>query len=155
RFLAVVGPSGAGKSSIARAGLVPALRRQALPGGCTPVVVDLRPGTHPLEELEAALLRVAVNPPPTLLEQLRADERGLARAVNRVLPGDPRTELVLVIDQFEELFTLVPDEAVRADFIDSLFTAVTDPRSRLRVVVTLRADFYDRPLLYLPSSALL
>src|SRR5689334_20670408 len=53
RFLAVVGPSGAGKSSIARAGLVPALRRQVLPGGCTPVVVDLSPGTHPLEELEA------------------------------------------------------------------------------------------------------
>jgi hypothetical protein len=119
------------------------------------VVADFVPGTHPLEELEAALLRVAANPPPSLMEQLRADERGLARAVKRVLPGDDRTELVLVIDQFEELFILVPDEEVRQDFIDSLFSAVADPRSRLRVVITLRADFYDRPLLYLPSSELL
>jgi WD40 repeat protein/DNA-binding XRE family transcriptional regulator len=155
RFLAVVGPSGSGKSSVVRAGLVPALRHEALPGGLSPVMVDLTPGTQPLEELEAALLRVAVNPPSSLMEQLRADERGLARAVKRVLPGDERTELVLVIDQFEELFTLVPDEGVRADFIDSLFSAVTDPRSRLWVVITLRADFYDRPLLYLPSSELM
>jgi WD40 repeat protein len=62
---------------------------------------------------------------------------------------------VLVIDQFEELFTLVQDEQVRADFIDSLFSAVAEPRSRLWVVITLRADFYDRPLMYLPSSELL
>jgi WD40 repeat protein len=53
-----------------------------------------------------------------------------------------------VIDQFEEVFTLVEDEAVRTHFLGSLEAAATDPRSRLRVVVTLRADFYDRPLLY-------
>jgi WD40 repeat protein/DNA-binding XRE family transcriptional regulator len=155
RFLAVVGPSGSGKSSVVRAGLVPALRHQSLPGGLNPVMVDMIPGSRPLEELEAALLRVAINPPSSLMEQLQADERGLARAVKRVLPGDDHTQLVLVIDQFEELFTLVEDEKARADFLDSLFSAVTDPRSRLWVVITLRADFYDRPLLYLPSSELL
>jgi WD40 repeat protein/transcriptional regulator with XRE-family HTH domain len=155
RFLALVGPSGGGKSSLARAGLVPALRQHGLPGGAQPVVMNISPGTHPLEELEAGLLRVAVNPPGSLMEQLRADERGLARAVKRVLPGDEKRELVLVIDQFEELFTLVADERVRADFIDSLFAAISDPRSRLRVIVTLRADFYDRPLAYLPSTELL
>jgi WD40 repeat protein/transcriptional regulator with XRE-family HTH domain len=154
RFLAVVGPSGAGKSSVVRAGLLPALRQHGLPNGGRPVVVELSPGTHPLEELEAALLRVAANPPPSLMEQLRADERGLARAVKRVLPGDEQSELLLLIDQFEELFTMVPDERVRAGFIDSLFSAVADERSRLRVIITLRADFYDRPLLYLPSSEL-
>jgi WD40 repeat protein len=53
-----------------------------------------------------------------------------------------------VIDQFEEVFTLVEDEAVRVHFLGSLESAVRDPRSRLRVVTTLRADFYDRPLLY-------
>jgi WD40 repeat protein/transcriptional regulator with XRE-family HTH domain len=155
RFLAVVGPSGAGKSSLVRAGLLPAVRRQALPGGKAPVLVDLTPGTHPFEELEAALLRVAANPPPSLMEQLRAGERGLARAVKRVLPGDDNSELLLVVDQFEELFTLVPDEHERAAFINSLFSAVTDSRGRLRVVITLRADFYDRPLLYLPATELL
>jgi WD40 repeat protein/transcriptional regulator with XRE-family HTH domain len=155
RFLAVVGPSGSGKSSLVRAGLVPALRHERLPGGIPPLVTELIPGARPLEELEAALLRVATNPPARLLEQLRADERGLARAVQRVLPGDNHSELLLVIDQFEELFTLVSDAAARQDFIDSLFSALTDPRSRLRVVITLRADFYDRPLLYLPASELL
>ena len=65
----------------------------------------------------------------------------------RVLPSD-RSELVLVIDQFEEVFTLVDDEDSRRHFLGSLEAAVSDPHSRLRVVVTLRADFYDRPLRY-------
>jgi WD40 repeat protein len=147
RFLAVVGPSGSGKSSIVRAGLVPALRRGALPGSEDWFVVQMLPGAHPLEELEAALLRVAVNPPETLLKQMRADERGLIRAVKRCLPEDSG-ELLLVIDQFEELFTLVEEERDRTHFLDSLQAAVTDPRSPVRLVVTLRADFYDRPLGY-------
>jgi hypothetical protein len=114
----------------------------------------MTPRTHPLEELETALLRVAVNPPDSLLTQLREDERGLLRAVRRILPADGDVELVLVIDQFEELFTLVEDEAVRGHFLDSLVTAVLDPRSRLRVVITLRADFTDRPLQYVDFGEL-
>jgi WD40 repeat protein/serine/threonine protein kinase len=148
RFLAVVGPSGSGKSSVVKAGLLPALRRGALPTSDRWFVVDLAPGTHPFEEVEAALLRVAVNPPASLLEQLAADDRGLLRAIKRVLPSDPDTDLLLVIDQFEEVFTLIQDEATRARFFNSLYVAVTDPTSRLRLVITLRADFYDRPLLY-------
>jgi WD40 repeat protein/transcriptional regulator with XRE-family HTH domain len=147
RFLAVVGPSGSGKSSVVRAGLLPALRQGGLPGSEQWFVIEMLPGTHPLEELEAALLRIAVNPPPSLLEQLAADERGLARTVKRVLPADRETELVLLIDQFEELFTLI-DERACAHFLASLSAAVLDPHSRLRVVITLRADFYDRPLLH-------
>ena len=61
----------------------------------------------------------------------------------------------MVIDQFEELFTLVTDEALRAHFLALLQTAVTDPASRVRVVITLRADFYDRPLLYEDFGALM
>jgi WD40 repeat protein len=107
-----------------------------------------------MEELEAALLRVAVNPPESLLAQLREDERGLLRAVRRVLPADPEIELVLILDQFEEVFTLVEDEAVRAHLLDSLLTAVLDPRSRLRVVVTLRADFVGAALQYVDFGEL-
>ena len=59
RFLAVVGPSGSGKSSVVRAGLVPALRRGALPGSESWPIVEMFPGAYPLEELEAALTRVA------------------------------------------------------------------------------------------------
>jgi WD40 repeat protein len=147
-FLAVVGPSGSGKSSVVRAGLLPALRQGAVPGSDRWFVTEFVPGPHPLEELEAALLRVAVNPPASLLEQLQCDARGLSRAVKRVLPADERTELVLLIDQFEEVFTLVEDERLRAHLLNSLALAVADPRSRLRVILTLRADFYDRPLLY-------
>ena len=147
RFLAVVGPSGSGKSSVVKAGLLPALRRGAMPGSEKWFIVEMSPGAHPLEELEIGLLRIAVNQPTGLMEQLRRDERGLLRATQLVLPADD-SELVLAIDQFEHVFTLVDDNAEAAHFLNSLFTAVTDPTSRLRVIITLRADFYDRPLLH-------
>ncbi len=155
RFLAVVGPSGSGKSSAVRAGLLPALRRGGLPGSEQWFITELVPGPQPMEELEAALLRVAINPPASLLAQLQADSRGLLRAVQRILPADPAVELLLVIDQFEELFTLVESEATRSHFIDSLVTALLDERSRLRLVITLRADFLDRPLQYVDLGDLL
>jgi WD40 repeat protein/DNA-binding SARP family transcriptional activator len=154
RFLAVVGPSGSGKSSLVRAGLVPALRRGALPGSDMWRLVEMFPGAYPLEELEAALLRVADSPPGSLIEQLEDGERGLLRAVDRILPrGD--SELVLVLDQLEEAFTLVVDDERRAHFLTILERAVADPHGRLRVVTTLRADFYDRPLLYSGFAELL
>jgi len=148
RFLAVVGPSGSGKSSVVRAGLIPALRRGGVPGSERWFVAELLPGAHPLEELELALLRLAIDRPANLAEQLARDERGLLRAARLILPADDESELLLVIDQFEELFTLVEDEAARAHFLASLVAAATDARSRIRLVITLRADFYDRPLLY-------
>ncbi len=154
RFVAVVGPSGCGKSSLVRAGLVPLLRQGALPGSAAWPIVELSPGEHPLEELEAALLRVAVNPPASLMEQLASDERGLCRAVKRILPAGG-SELVLVIDQFEELFALTEDEERQSQVLTLLERAVADPRSRLRLVVTLRADFYDRPLRHLAFARLL
>ena len=149
RFLAVVGPSGSGKSSLVKAGLIPALRRGGLPGSEHWFIVDFMPGAHPLEELEVALLRVAANPPDNLLAQLRESERGLLRTLKRILPADDSVELVLVIDQFEELFTLTDDGVERAHFLGLLVTALLDARSRLRLIITLRADFTDRPLQYL------
>ncbi len=89
------------------------------------------PGSHPLEELEAALLRVAVNPPATLLSQLSEDHRGLLRAVKRILPGDGSGQLVLVIDQFEELFTLLADKDAREHFLDSLVMWLPQQREHL------------------------
>jgi len=154
RFLAVVGPSGCGKSSAVKAGLIPALRRGALPGSDQWFIVDMQPGAHPFEELEAALLRIAASPSESLLAQLEEGERGFLRALRRVLPADPAVELVLVIDQFEELFTQVADAEERAAFIGALVTAVVDPESRVRVVVTLRADFTDRPLQYVELGEL-
>ena len=75
RFLGVIGPSGSGKSSVVKAGLLPALRRGGLVGSENWFYVDFTPGPNPFEEMEAALLRVAVNPPSSLLSQLK---RGIA-----------------------------------------------------------------------------
>ena len=157
RFLAVVGPSGSGKSSVVKAGLIPALRQGAVDGSAEWFITEMVPSSHPLEELEAALLRIAVDPPSSLIEPLRKDERGLVRTLKRILPvasdnGGQPGQLLLIIDQFEELFTLVGDEARRQHFLNLLLTALRESRSQLRVVLTLRADFYDRPL-QLPDLA--
>lgn len=146
RMVTVVGPSGIGKSSLVRAGLIPALRTGVLPGSQDWLVTDLYPGAHPFEELETALLRIAVERPPSLSDELLGDPRGLARVTKLMLP--PGGELLLLIDQFEELFTLTPDENERRRFMDLLVEAVTDARGGIRVVLTIRADFFDRPLRY-------
>ena len=146
RFLAIVGPSGSGKSSVIRAGFVPALRRGAIDGSREWFITDLVPGRHPMEELDAALLRVAAEPPPGQLQVLESGPRGLLQAVDRVIPRG--AELLLLVDQFEELFTLTEDEAERSALLEALRVAAADPASRVRIVVTLRADFYDRPLNY-------
>jgi WD40 repeat protein len=153
RFLAVVGPSGSGKSSVVKAGLIPALRQGGLPGSKKWFITEMTPGSDPLEELELALWRVAVNPPPSLVEPMRRDSGGILRTIRRILPSERESsyggaQLLLIVDQFEELFTLVEDEEQRVFFLDSLLAAMRAPRSPLRVVVTLRADFYDRPLQY-------
>lgn len=143
RFVTVVGASGSGKSSVVRAGVIPALRTGAVPGSQNWFITTVTPSTRPFEQLEAGLLKVAVNPPDSLLTQLVDGARGLSRALLRVLPDDG--QLLLVLDQFEELFTLT-DPADRDQFLDAISTAVQDPNSQLRIVVTVRADFYDGPL---------
>ena len=153
RFLAVVGPSGCGKSSLVKAGLIPAIRKGCLDGSEKWFIVEMLPGAHPFEELEISLLRLATNPGLDLGEQLRRDARGLLRAARLALPA-PDDQLLLVVDQFEELFTLVEDEAEARLFLSNLYEAVSDPHSPLRVVITLRADFYDRPLMYPDFSRL-
>jgi len=144
RFLAVVGPSGSGKSSVVKAGLLPALRKGSLPNSENWFIVQMIPGTSPLVELEDALMRIAINPIPSLKEELRDNHEALVDVVDSALPDDG-SELVLVIDQFEETFTTGSDKE-REDFLQSLYQAVIHEDSRLRVIITLRADFYDRPL---------
>ncbi|MFF9869883.1 DNA-binding protein [Streptomyces sp. NPDC013953] len=127
RFTAVFGPSGSGKSSLLRAGLIPALRRDGCAATATaaggPVrlaaIRVLTPGEHPLT---------------THAEALRP----------RTSDGnDAAGDTLVVVDQFEEVYTLCRDQAERAAFIDLLLAARV-PDSRLRVVVAVRADFYAR-----------
>ncbi len=147
RLVAVVGPSGSGKSSVVRAGLIPALRSGGLAGSGGWLITDMFPGSHPFEELAGALRRVAIEDPPDLIDDLVADEFGLLRVCKQILPAD-NNYLVLVIDQFEEVFSLVESEETRRLFLESLAVVAADQRSQVRVLVTVRADFFDRPLQY-------
>src|SRR5205814_966815 len=151
-FLAVVGPSGSGKSSVVHAGLLPALRAGKLPGSEEWFILTMTPGARPLQQLRTVLLSIAIDPADTLTSKLHSSAKGLLQALDGVLQG--KQDLLLVIDQFEEVFTLVDDEQERQHFLDLLFTAATTSGSRLHVVITLRADFYDRPLLYENFGAL-
>ena len=148
RLVAVVGPSGSGKSSIVKAGLLPRLLARPQPM----LVAEMYPGAYPFDSLARALRTVAVTDGASA-DRLVADSGGLSRVIDAVLPVDS-TELLLVIDQFEELFAAVSSESTRALFLDSIVRAVTVADSRLRVVLTLRGDFFDRPLRYAEFGAL-
>jgi signal transduction histidine kinase len=154
RFLAVVGPSGSGKSSLVRAGLVPALRRGALPGSDGWPLCVFRPGHRPLESLAVALDQL-VGPAddPTallrLMDALAADRRQLHLTTRLALTDAPADRTIaLVVDQFEEIFTLCRDEGQRVAFIDNLLYASAIEDGRAVVVLTMRADFYGKCAVY-------
>ena len=102
------------------------------------------------------MLRIAVNPPDSLLAQMREDKRGLLRAVRRCLPDDPKIELVLVHRSIRRSLHAGRQTKPNARSCSTAWsTAVLDERSRVRVIVTLRADFIDRPLRYVDFGELL
>ncbi len=143
RFLAVLGPSGGGKSSLLRAGVVPALRRGALPGSEAWDVAIFSPGARPLEALAAQVREPGGT--PLSADELMASEQALDRAAGRLLAGHPASaRLVLLVDQFEEVFTLCPDDAERTAFLRNLRYAATIPAGRVVLLLSLRADFYQR-----------
>ena len=145
RLVTLVGPSGSGKSSIVRAGVIAALRKDAIPDSGQWLIAQMVPGSHPFAELEAALLRSAFDAPDSLAHQLSGDEAGILRAALRILPEDT-SKILIVIDQFEELFTVVDDESIRVRFLEGITEAIDDPHDRVMVLLTLRADFYGQPL---------
>jgi hypothetical protein len=123
-FISVIGPSGNGKSSLVFAGLIPALRRSGLFGSGEWLVRTIRPGETPLAELKTALGNDLANP---------------KLAVTQALASQPNAQrLLLVIDQFEEVFTLTREEA--APFQKALLHLIDTPNCYL--ILTVRADFY-------------
>ncbi len=143
-IVTVIGPSGSGKSSVVRSGLLPAVRKDALPGSGAWLVASMFPGSHPFIELEAALLRSRLDAPDTLRGHLDGGPDEILRAALRVAPSDESTVLI-VIDQLEELFTIC-EEAMADRFLTAVVAAAQDARRRVRFVMTLRADFYGRAL---------
>jgi TIR domain len=154
-FLALVGASGSGKSSVVRAGLVPRLRGDRSTAW---EIVLLVPTDQPLKALAAALVPFLE---PTKSEVDRLEEAGklaglfaggtvsLHHVVQRILDEQRGTDRVLIfVDQFEELYTLAQDDAVRRKFVDELITASTLSGSKLTVAITLRGDFVGKAFAY-------
>ncbi len=146
RLLVVFGPSGIGKSSVVKAGLVPALRRGAVDGSESWLVTEMTPASEPFEQLRTALARVATTPLPDVVDALSRSTLPLDDVVRQIVP--PGTGVVVVIDQFEELFTHTVDEGVRRAFVRMIVDTAGESDAVVRIVVTLRADFLDRPLGY-------
>ena len=145
RFLAVVGPSGSGKSSVVRAGLLPAIWGNALPGSETWRTLVLTPGAHPLEELAVRVSLLRGVEASALHEALQARPQAMHLAVKQALADEPRgVRLLLVVDQFEEIFALCRSATERRAFIKALLHAVEAEQGRTVVVPTIRADFYGR-----------
>jgi len=137
RFLAVFGSSGSGKSSLLRAGLMATV---ADGGAGSWTAALLTPGARPLTALAAAVAPLAGLAAGELRADLLADPGHLHAAVQLALAGQPAgAELILVIDQFEEVFSAGSE---RDGFVDALLAAVGAPDARTRVVVAVRADFY-------------
>jgi WD40 repeat protein/serine/threonine protein kinase len=150
RLVTVVGPSGSGKSSLLRAGLIPALRSGRLPDSDQWLITQMRPGPDPFSAMAEAFLRVAVDPVPDLGARLR-DPTALGDIVEQLLPAT--SELVLIVDQFEELFASCPAEPERRRFMDALRGLVVSSE-RVQLVVAVRADFYGLGLQYQPFGEL-
>jgi DNA-binding SARP family transcriptional activator/WD40 repeat protein len=153
RLTTVVGPSGTGKSSLVRAGLIPALRSGAIAGSERWLFTDMVPGAAPFDALERALQRVATNPIAGHIEAVRNGQMSLPDALGHLVPEG--AVILLLIDQFEELFTLVRDETTRRQFLAVLSDVSVDDCAPLRLVCTLRADFFDQPLRYTDFGELL
>jgi energy-coupling factor transporter ATP-binding protein EcfA2 len=158
-FVAVVGASGSGKSSVVRAGLVPRLRSDRSTAW---EIVALLPTDQPFKALASALVPLLE---PTMGEVDRLAEAGklaehfacgtvsLHDVVRRILDKQSGTDRVLiVVDQFEELYTLTQDDAARRLFLDELLTTSSCSGSKVTVTITLRGDFVGKAFAYRPLS---
>jgi WD40 repeat protein len=137
----VFGPSGVGKSSLLRAGLLGAVQADAATADRWRTAL-MTPTEHPLDALVAQIARIAVVEPTRLGEQLQEDPAALEIAVRGALvTGPDQTRLLLVVDQFDEVFTLCPDPAERVRFLDALLDLAVGHQRRTTVVLGVRADF--------------
>jgi energy-coupling factor transporter ATP-binding protein EcfA2 len=151
-FVPVIGASGSGKSSVVRAGLMPWLAATGWQ-----ILDPIKPGFDPLAALRAVvepffprsnrdiqqlhqLIKTDPDPLPALVKRL-------SDATTTAVQERPE-RFLLVVDQFEEVFTLCPDEGDRQRFIDLLTQVVNLPDARLAAVITMRADFLEPCLRY-------
>ncbi|MGB3204688.1 MAG: hypothetical protein WBB28_06855, partial [Crinalium sp.] len=157
-FVAVIGASGSGKSSVVFAGLIPYLKK--IPEWR---VVTFRPGNNPFESLAVALMAAGVARSAEtesyqrrfaeleLEVELREGTRTLENIIANFNGSFRRSRILLVADQFEELYTQCADAQERLCFLDNLLNAVRNA-PLFTLVLTLRADFYSYALSYRPLA---
>jgi WD40 repeat protein/energy-coupling factor transporter ATP-binding protein EcfA2 len=116
RFLSILGYSGSGKSSLIKAGLLPQLSRDRIPGSSQWSVESFTPGKHPWRKLLDILAQ----------------------------PRDQNQPFIIFIDQFEEVFTLCEDESERQSFIRLIAEEMNDSERKSRMIIALRGDFLSR-----------
>jgi WD40 repeat protein len=150
RFLAVIGPSGCGKSSLVRAGMIPALETGLLSrAGVRWRVATMRPGERPLRRLAEALgaaFAPGLEPEPEAVAFLHATLRRGPRGLVEVLHDTSlpeRTNLLLLVDQFEEIFRYRQQgDSDEADaFVALLLATAAQHDVPVYVVITMRSDF--------------
>ncbi|MEG4492584.1 nSTAND1 domain-containing NTPase [Microcoleus sp. D3_18_C4] len=149
-LVSVIGPSGSGKSSVVFAGVTPKLLKER-----NWLIETFRPGKEPFSALAFALVR-QLEPEAGETQKLRESvalgsdmQQGritLQQVASRILTKNPGKKLLLVADQFEELYTLCLEKQEQKQFIDELLTAISE--KSITLVLTLRADFLGYVLSY-------
>lgn len=156
-LVSVIGASGSGKSSVVFAGLVTKLRQQG-----SWKIVAFRPGQRPFQAIATSWVMLRASDQSQaeqlqsvlqLAEAWRTDEAALYTAMEEVVWESPGTRVLLVVDQFEELYTQCQDAQERQAFIACLLKVVE--LTNVALVLTLRADFLGQALAYPPLANVL
>ena len=161
-FIPVLGASGSGKSSVVLAGLVPKLQQKG-----HWKFTHFRPGNDPFHALALALVPLytpeldatdRIAQARKLADYLRGDTMPLGDIFAQIKQHHPNDRVLLIADQFEELYTLCSDEKIRRSFLDILLASFPASNSQLSsavLVATMRADFLGNALSYRPFADLL
>lgn len=145
-MVALVGPSGSGKSSVVRAGVLPRVPEEPMADGRRWRAALMVPGERPFAAVAAALDGLLPDATHSRVDAvMRGDDLDLVRAGLHVCPHED-DHVLLVVDQFEEVFVSAGDPTTADRFVRNLAELAEDPHGRITPLVTIRADFVDRPL---------
>ena len=142
-LVTLLGSSGSGKSSAIFAGLIPTLRKEQ-----TWLIQDFRPKDQPINRLAAAFVRILapefdkvrqVNRAAELSERMNLSNSAILQTISNILEIYPEQKILIIIDQFEEIYTLCSQD-LQSRFIELLLATINV--SGFHLLLSLRSDFY-------------